>query len=99
MSLNQSMHKGAFSRAEWCDARQSAASKVLYRLDAAMRRGTEGLSLSIWMSVGEALTVRRHKCNHEINSCQGKQVTDRDTQSLNICNLQGQLKFIKIPRK
>lgn len=47
MSLNQSIHKGAFSRAEWCDARQSAASKVLYRLDAAMRRGTEELSLSI----------------------------------------------------
>lgn len=97
MHLNQCMHKRAFSRAERCDTSHTTASKELHELEEVMRGGRKELSL--YLSVREALTVRLQECNQEINSCQGKQATNRATQSSTSCNLQDQLKFIKIPRQ
>lgn len=41
MSLNQCRHNRAFSRAECCDTRWSAASKAFYGLEAAVGGGYE----------------------------------------------------------
>lgn len=89
MSLNQCMHNRAFSRAGCCDTRQSVTSKIFYRLEAAMWGDRKGLSISLGVGLLEALTVRLHECNHEINSCQGKQTTDRATRAPNSHSLQG----------
>lgn len=65
MHLNQCMHKRVFSGAERCDMIHTAVSKEFHGLEEVTRGGWKELSL--YLSVGEALTVRLQKCNQEIN--------------------------------